>query len=196
MVLRGSEIDSEAVKAARKGKNKMEVRATTKYLRVQPRKVRIIADQVRGKKADYIIHLLANHRSKGAHYLRKVLVSAIANAAENYQIGSENLKITTIFVDEGPYLKRIRARAQGRANRILKKTSHITVGVQEVEGINDVVKPHGTKPKPRPTFGTKTRRGGKPAAVKAEVAPQVVPVEEAPAAVTPEAIASDEQGAQ
>ena len=180
----------------------MEVRATAKYMRVQPRKVRIIADEVRGKKAVHTAFLLANHRSKSAHLLRKVLISAIANAAENHGISEENLAITTIFVDEGPRLKRIRARAQGRANRILKKTSHITVGVEEVDGLNDVVKPHGTKAKPRPTFGTKSRRGAKPAAAaapKAEAAPVVeedVKVEDAPATESAEATTSDEQGAK
>lgn len=129
----------------------MEVKATAKYLKVQPRKVRIIADEVRGMEAVYAIHKLRYHTSKSAKMLRKVVINAIANAAENNNIGSENLKISTIEVNEGPRQKRIQARAMGRANRILKKTSHITVGVTEVEA-KQVVKSHGTKAKPRPTF--------------------------------------------
>lgn len=137
----------------------MEVKATAKYIRVQPRKVRIIADEVRGKNALYTCSLLRYHTSKSAKLLAKVLVSAMANAQENHGIAPEALKIRTILVDEGPRLKRMRARAMGRGNRIVKKTSHITVVVEDA-GIEKPIKPHGTKPKPRPTFGTpKSRRG-------------------------------------
>jgi large subunit ribosomal protein L22 len=151
----------------------MEVKATAKYLKVQPRKVRIIADEVRGMEAVYAIHKLRYHTSKSAKMLRKVVINAIANAAENNNIGSENLKISTIEVNEGPRQKRIQARAMGRANRILKKTSHITVGVTEVEA-KQVTKAHGTKAKPRPTFA-------KVAPKKAE-AKKVEAVVEAPVA--------------
>lgn len=154
----------------------MEVRAITKYVRVQPRKVRIIADEVRGKNAVHTAAILQYHSSKSARALRKTLVSAIANAAENHGLSATELRIAAITVDEGPRLKRIQARAQGRANRIIKKTSHITVVVEDFAA-EAPVKPHGTKPKPRPTFGTKPKRGAKPAAPKAEAAP----VEETPA---------------
>jgi len=144
----------------------MEVRAVAKYIRVQPRKVRIIADEVRGKSAVHTAHLLRFHTSKSAQALRKVLVSAIANAVENNGADAETLTISTIMVDEGPRLKRIRARAMGRANRILKKTSHITVVVADSEA-EVAVKPHGTKAKARPTFVTAKPK--KKAAAKAEV---------------------------
>ena len=113
----------------------MEVRAVGKFMRVQPRKVRIIADQVRGRNAVHAAALLQYHTSKGAHLLRKVLVSAMANAQENHGISPETLSISTIMVDEGPRLKRMQARAMGRGNRIIKKTSHITVVVEEVEAV-------------------------------------------------------------
>ena len=112
----------------------MEVRATAKYLRVQPRKVRIIADEVRGKNAGHAAALLHHHTSKGAKYLRKVLVNAVANAVENHGLAPETLKIATIMIDEGPRLKRMTAKAMGRGARILKKTGHITGGVEEGEG--------------------------------------------------------------
>lgn len=156
----------------------MEVRAIAKYVRVQPRKVRIIADEVRGKSASYVVHLLRYHPSKGAKALRKVLINAMANAAENNGLSPEQLQIATITVDEGPRLKRMQARAMGRGNRIIKKTSHITVVVEDVEPTK-AVKPHGTQPKKRPTFGAPATKGKKPAAAKAaKPAEAAEPVEE------------------
>src|SRR5579884_586623 len=99
----------------------MEVRATAKYVRVQPRKVRIVADELRGASAVHAAGLLRYHPSKGAKALRKVLISAMANAAQNHELSVEDLKIATIMVDEGPRLKRLQARAMGRGNRIIKK---------------------------------------------------------------------------
>ena len=164
----------------------MEVSATAKYVRVQPRKVRIVADEINGMPAAFAIHKLRYHTSKGAFFLKRVLTSAIANAAENNNLGADVLKIARIEVNEGPRLKRIQARSMGRANRIVKKTSHITVVVEEYEPKADV-KPHGTKAKPRPTFGPvkATKKKAEPKAV-AEVEEVVVaaPVEEA-SVVTP-----------
>jgi large subunit ribosomal protein L22 len=134
----------------------MEVRATAKYIRVQPRKVRIIADEVRGTNALHTASLLRYHTSKSAHALHKVLISAIANAQENHNLPAEGLRISAITVDEGPRLKRMQARAMGRGNRIIKKTSHITVTVEDYD-VARPVRPHGTKPKPRPTLGHPTR---------------------------------------
>lgn len=183
----------------------MEVRAIAKYVRVQPRKVRIIADQVRGKSAPYTVALLRYHPSKSAKALRKVLVSAMANAQENHGIGPDQLRIATIMVDEGPRLKRMQARAMGRGNRIIKKTSHITVVVEDVE-TQAAVKPHGTKAKPRPTFavpGGKGRKKATPAATAATPEPEeATPVTTADApeegagtpVETPEAVV-DEVGA-
>lgn len=158
----------------------MEVKAIAKYVRVQPRKVRIIADEVRGKNAAHAASLLRYHTSKSAAALRKVLISAMANAQENNNMSPEALKIAAITVDEGPRLKRMRARAQGRGNRILKKTSHITVVVEEAP-IERAVKPHGTKAKPRPTFAAPTKgKKGAAKAAKAEenIAAAAPPVDE------------------
>lgn len=149
-------------------KKTMEVRATAKYIKVQPRKVRIIAATVRGMAATEAAAKLRFHPSKGAFTLRKVLVSAIANAVENNNASPEGLRIAEIHVDEGPRMKRMQARAMGRGNRITKKTSHITVVVEDYEPAG-AVKPHGTKAKARPTFD-KPKGGKKKAAPKADAA--------------------------
>lgn len=161
----------------------MEVKAIAKYVRVQPRKVRIIADEVRGKNAEHVASLLRYHTSKSAKALRKVLISAMANAEENNQLSRDTLKIAAITIDEGPRLKRMRARAMGRGNRILKKTSHITVVVEDAPA-EVAVKPHGTKAKPRPTFAapTKGKKGAAKAAKKEEPVAEAAPVEEVVAA--------------
>lgn len=156
----------------------MEVRAVAKYVRVQPRKVRIVADEVRGKYAMQAVSLLRYHPSKSAKALRKVLISAMANAQENQGYNPGNLRIVTITVDEGPRMKRIQARAMGRAYRIIKKTSHITVVVDEAEAPTKV-KPHGTKAKPRPSFAdAKKAKSKEKKAAAVEAAPEA-PVEEA-----------------
>lgn len=129
----------------------MEVRAIAKFVKVQPRKVRQIAREVRGKAAVKSADVLRFHPSKGARVLSKVIRSAVANAQENHGVNPENLRISEIQIGEGPVMKRIQARAMGRANRILKRMSHIMVVVEETDGKTEV-KPHGTKAKPRPTF--------------------------------------------
>lgn len=178
----------------------MEVKAVAKYVKVQPRKVRQVAREVRGKGAVHMVHVLRFHPSKSAFALRKVLVSAIANAQENHNLDSDKLVVRAIMVDEGPKMKRIQARAMGRANRILKKTSHITVVVEDVES-EGTVKPHGTKAKARPTLAVKS---GKKKAAKAakteetvteevveEVVVDEVPVAEETTEVTAEADATE-----
>ncbi len=168
----------------------MEVRATAKFVRVQPRKVRQIAREVRGKSAVKSADTLRFHPSKGARLLAKVIRSAVANAQENHQADPDQLRICEIQINEGPVMKRIRARAMGRANRILKKMSHITVVVEETEA-RAAVKPHGTKAKPRPTFAAPKGKGKKKEAVKVEDAP-VAAVEET---VTEETVETEQAAA-
>lgn len=156
----------------------MEVKAIAKYVRVQPRKVRIVADEVRGKSATQAAALLRFHPSKGAFMLRKVLISAIHNALENHNLAPEVLKIAAITVDEGPRMKRMQARAMGRGNRIVKKTSHITVVVTEDEG-RAPSKATQTKPKARPTFAVAApKKGKKKDEPKVEAVAEETPVEE------------------
>jgi large subunit ribosomal protein L22 len=162
----------------------MEVRATAKYVRVQPRKVRIIADEIRGTRATHSAALLRYHPSKSAKALHKVLLSAMANAQENHGLSPEDLKIATIMVDEGPRLKRMRARAMGRGYRIMKKTSHITVVVEDQEA-TPAVKPHGTKAKPRPSFAAPARGKKRGGPVKG-TEPVAEPVAEEPVAAATE----------
>lgn len=109
----------------------MEVAARLKYARISPQKCRLVADQIRGLPVENALQTLTFSPKKAAHLVKKVLESAIANAEHNEGADIDELKVTRVFVDEGPVMKRIEARAKGRANRILKRTSHITVLVGE-----------------------------------------------------------------
>ena len=109
----------------------MEVRAQARYMRVGPRKARYVVDMVRGRKAEDALNILKFTPRKAARIVHKVLSSAVANAEQRSDIDVDTLYIKRIFVDEGPTLKRWRPRAMGRATRILKRTSHITVILDE-----------------------------------------------------------------
>jgi large subunit ribosomal protein L22 len=111
----------------------MEVRAIAKRLNIAPQKARLVADQVRGKPVSDALDILNFSVRKGAVLVRKVLESAIANAENNEGADVDELKISEIYVDAGRTMKRIRPRAKGRADRILKRTSHITVTVTDDE---------------------------------------------------------------
>ena len=109
----------------------METKAVGKYIRISPQKARLVADTVRGMNADQAITSLKFMPKKGAKILRKVIESAVANATQDDQVDVDNLFIKKITIDGGPSLKRIRPRAMGRATRIIKRTSHITVILDE-----------------------------------------------------------------
>jgi large subunit ribosomal protein L22 len=109
----------------------MEVKATSKFVRRSPRKVRLVIDAVRGKSVDEALGILRFLPNAAAREVLGVVKSAAANAENNYQMAPEDLVITRIFADEGPTFKRFRARARGMASPILKRTSHITVIVEE-----------------------------------------------------------------
>jgi large subunit ribosomal protein L22 len=113
----------------------MEVKAKLKYARISPQKARLVADQVRGLPVEKALETLVYSQTKAAAIVKKILDSAIANAEHNEGADIDELTITQVMVDQAPTMKRIRARAKGRANRILKRTSHITlvVGDGEVE---------------------------------------------------------------
>ena len=111
----------------------MEVRAVAKRLNIAPQKVRLVADQVRGKPVSDALDILNFSVRKGAVLVRKVLESAIANAENNEGADVDELKVSEIYVDAGMTMKRLRPRAKGRADRILKRTSHITVKVTDDE---------------------------------------------------------------
>ena len=107
----------------------MEVAAKLRFARLSPQKGRLVADQIRCLQVDKALDILAFSPKKGAAMMKKVLESAIANAEHNEGADVDELSVKRVFVDQGPTMKRIRPRAKGRANRILKRTSHITVTV-------------------------------------------------------------------
>jgi large subunit ribosomal protein L22 len=109
----------------------MEVVAKHNGARISAQKARLVADQIRGKSVGEALNILAFSTKKGAHLVKKVLESAIANAEHNEGADIDELTVSTVFVDEGMTMKRIRPRAKGRADRILKRTCHITVKVAD-----------------------------------------------------------------
>ncbi|MBU2885262.1 50S ribosomal protein L22 [Gilvimarinus agarilyticus] len=109
----------------------MEVAAKLSGARLSAQKARLVADQIRGKSVEDALDILAFSPKKGAAIVKKVLESAIANAEHNEGADIDELKVSTIFVDEGMTMKRIMPRAKGRADRILKRTCHITVKVAD-----------------------------------------------------------------
>lgn len=109
----------------------METTAKLRHARISPQKCRLVADQIRGMQVEQALQALTFSTKKASVIVKKVLESAIANAEHNDGADIDELKVSSIFVDQGPTMKRLRARAKGRANRILKRTSHITVTVAE-----------------------------------------------------------------
>ena len=105
------------------------VSAVLRGVHLSPQKARLVADLIRGKKVDNALSILAFCPKKGADIIKKVVESAIANAEHNEGADIDELKVTSIYVDKGLVMKRIRARAKGRAGRIIKPTCHITVTV-------------------------------------------------------------------
>ena len=111
----------------------MEVKAVHHYARSSAQKARLVADQVRGLPVQKALDLLKFSPKKAAEAIRKVILSAVANAEHNQSLDIDDLKVSKIMVDEGPSLKRVMPRAKGRADRIVKRTSHITVFVADSE---------------------------------------------------------------
>lgn len=112
----------------------MEVSARLKFARLSPQKCRLVADQVRGLAVEKALRLLTMSVKANAKLIKKVLESAVANAEHNNGADIDTLSVSTIYVDQGPTLKRMHARAKGRSNRILKPTCHITVKVSDENG--------------------------------------------------------------
>lgn len=109
-----------------------EARAVAKFVRTSPRKARLVIDAIKGKRVTEAIAMLRYIPNHAAELISKVLISAAANAQDGWGAGVEELKVLNILADGGPSLKRVRARAQGRAYRILKRTSHLTVILSEM----------------------------------------------------------------
>lgn len=109
----------------------MRAEATLKHARISAQKARLVADLIRGQRVEQALNTLSFSTKKGAGLVKKVLESAIANAEHNAGADVDELKVASIQVNEGPTMKRIMPRAKGRANRIMKRTSHITLTVAE-----------------------------------------------------------------
>ena len=111
----------------------METRAYLKGTRLSPQKAALVADQIRGKKVDEALDFLIFNKQKGSAIMKKLLESAIANAENNNNSDIDKLSIKTVIVNQGMRLKRMKARARGRADRIIKPTCHIEKELTEVE---------------------------------------------------------------
>jgi large subunit ribosomal protein L22 len=159
----------------------MPIIAKLRYLRIAPRKVRLVADLIRGKSIEEAQTILSFVTKRGAGPLLKLLKQALANAKNNFQLAESNLYISKILVDEGPKYKRWRARARGRADEIQKKTSHLTIVLDEIvkkaKKIKKIKKPKkigkppaGAKKAPRVE---KPLKEGKPPAGQAKFRPEI-----------------------
>jgi large subunit ribosomal protein L22 len=111
----------------------MEISAKLSNAPISAQKVRLVVDQIRGLPVEKALNVLKFSTKKGASLVKKILESAIANAEHNEGSDVDELKVSTVFVNEGPSMKRMKARAKGRGNRILKRTCHIVVKVAEIE---------------------------------------------------------------
>ena len=109
----------------------MEAKAVAKYVRIAPRKVRVVMDLIRGKNVAEAFAILKFTPKVGADAIEKVLKSAVANAENNFDMNVDKLYVSSAFVDQGPTLKRIHPRSRGQAFKILKRTSHVTIVVDE-----------------------------------------------------------------
>lgn len=107
----------------------METKAIARFMKISPRKIRLVMDEVRGKRVEYALNMLSFSPSKGSKLLKKLINSAVANAVQNNGADVDALLVKRVFADEGPVMKRWMPRALGRATRILKRTSHLTVVV-------------------------------------------------------------------
>ena len=136
-----------------------EARAVAKWVRTSPRKARLVIDAIKGKRVSEALAMLRFIPNHAAELITKVVISAAANAQDGWGAGVEELKVQNILADGGPTLKRVRARAQGRAYRILKRTSHLTVILTDAPAV---------VPRPRRASATPA----KPKAVSAPAAPK------------------------
>ncbi len=109
----------------------MEIKASAKYLRISPLKLRLVTNTISGKKVEEAIALLRFLPQRGARLVRKVVEAAVANAEQRTQVDVDTLFVKKVWVDGGPSLKRFQPRAMGRVNRILKRSSHLTVVLDE-----------------------------------------------------------------
>jgi large subunit ribosomal protein L22 len=147
----------------------LEVRAEAKWVRISPRKARLVAEHIRGRSVLEARSVLAFTPREAARELDKVLRSAVANAESQHQIPDDRLYVSAAYVDEGPVMKRWRARARGRVARIKKRTCHITVKVAEIPVQEAPAPKKQTKPKAE---AAETPKRKAPAEKKTEKKPE------------------------
>ena len=140
---------------------RQEVKAVAKWVRMSPRKARLVVDHIRGRSVPEARTVLAFTQRAAAREIEKVLSSAVANAEANHDLAGDDLVVSAVYVDEGPVMKRWRARARGRAARIHKPTCHITVKLVEIERA-----PEPAPPAPEPEAQAEEKPKRKPAARK------------------------------
>jgi large subunit ribosomal protein L22 len=134
---------------------RQEVKAVAKWVRMSPRKARLVVEHIRGRSVPEARTVLAFTQRAAAREIEKVLSSAVANAEANHNLVGDDLVVSAAYVDEGPVMKRWRARARGRAARIHKPTCHITVKLVEVERAPEPAPP---APEPEPQAEEKPKR--------------------------------------
>jgi large subunit ribosomal protein L22 len=134
---------------------RQEVKAVAKWVRMSPRKARLVVEHIRGRSVPEARTVLAFTQRAAAREIEKVLSSAVANAEANHNLVGDDLVVSAAYVDEGPVMKRWRARARGRAARIQKPTCHITVKLVEVERAPEPAPP---APEPEPQAEEKPKR--------------------------------------
>ena len=115
----------------------MQAKAVAKTVRIAPRKVRLVLDLIRGKEVGEAMSILQLTNKRSSPVVEKLIKSAVANAEHNYDMDVDHLIVSEAFADEGPTLKRFRPRAQGRATKINKRTSHVTIVVAEPASIEE-----------------------------------------------------------
>ena len=111
----------------------MEAKAVVRHVRISPRKMRIVANLIRGRRVDQVMAMLKHTPKRSGAVLRKLLISAIANAEHKGQTDVDSLVVQGCSIDNGPIVKRWMARAMGRANRIQRRTSHVTIVVAQAD---------------------------------------------------------------
>jgi large subunit ribosomal protein L22 len=143
---------------------RQEVKAVAKWVRMSPRKARLVVDHIRGRSVPEARTVLAFTQRAAAREIEKVLSSAVANAEANHDLAGDDLVVSAVYVDEGPVMKRWRARARGRAARIRKPTCHITVKLTPVERAPEPAPAPKEEPKAEAAPKKKTASKRKPAA--------------------------------
>ena len=166
----------------------MQAIAKARFVRTSPRKARLVIDAIRGKEVHEALAILKFTPNKAARLIEKVVASAAANAENNFHMNGDSLKVAMAMVDGGPSMKRLRYAPMGRGYRMVKRTSHITIGVEEMEGAaakHVRKKPVANVAAPKPAAKATKAAPAEKAATAEKPAPKAKAVKAAPAAEAP-----------